>query len=116
MNLRHLPSGTVINADHLLWACEVEGSTRYQLVSETEHTVERGLRLDDFLERVNPEQSPIVDPVINLDKLKPGAACCFSGADGNIQHGFIEHFGVDHATPYVSGTSHGDRFVKDLKN
>lgn len=39
---------------------------------------------------LSPPSSPIVDSVVNLDKLKPGAGCQFT-FEGAVKHGVIEN-------------------------
>lgn len=64
-----------------LWI-EVRSSVEGENEKLENMTVEQ---LDNLL---NPQQSPMVDPVVNLDNLRPGKGCSFT-CEGTHRHGII---------------------------
>lgn len=85
-----LPSGCLLNTAIISYVKE-EGSGIVIFVKDCERPTPESISMDDFLTLLQPQQSPIVSPVVDLDNLKPGAACQFT-YEGQVKHGVIEHF------------------------
>jgi hypothetical protein len=113
MNFITLPSGVHINADKLVWYYSRDSGVRYQLDGDSDPSNEN-MSLTDFQNLLRgPEQSPIVEPVINLDRLKPGSACCFT-YEGTVKHGIVSEFGYSNGAPFIKMIHDGDYYTKFL--
>lgn len=110
MNFIKLPSGTYINAEKVVWAAQVGTELRYRLHGDADNWNTEVMPLDDFLALLQPQGTPIVDCVLNLDKLKPGSACQFT-YEGQVKHGVIEVISHSSSESYIQMISNGDRFI-----
>lgn len=106
-----LPSGLRINTAHIIHYGQSEhvGQVKLVLTDEPTPWLET-LSLEQLDSMLNPPQSPIVSPVIDLDRLKPGAACQFNPHEAKSKHGVIERIEVtDYGDIAIRVTSDGER-------
>jgi hypothetical protein len=113
MNTRFvtLPSGTRINVAHLIHfkQSEHEGQIHLILTDEPTPWLET-MTLEQLDALLHPPQSPIVSPVLDLDRLKPGTACQFT-YEGLVRHGVIHSMDGGSFEPNIYITSHGQSFL-----
>lgn len=85
-----LPSGNIINANLVTWFGEYDNGVRYQLANDGHENFNHEPKLTEnqFLSILQPS-SPIVSPVVDLDKLKHHGSCSFS-FNGLVKHGVVE--------------------------
>jgi hypothetical protein len=111
-----LPSGLRVNTAHILEYREwTQGKTSVtqnvrdpeggMIVFEEDMTAEQ---LDDIL-----RGPAIVDSVVDLDKLEPGKACCFT-MEGRKMHGVIHEICAMEGQPVVIAISDGKKYEYDL--
>lgn len=106
-----LPTGTRINTAHLIHYKQSEHESQIQLVLTDEPTPWlETMTVEEMDALLSPPSSPIIESVVNLDKLKPGAGCQFT-YEGQVKHGVIEAIliGEDEnkEVPYISISSSG---------
>lgn len=104
-----LPSGTAVNTAHIISARREDNGLAI-FTTEGPFMAPEDLTMEAFLALLSPPSSPIVDSVVNLDRLKPGSACQFT-FEGVVKHGVIEGIliGEDafREAPYISISSSG---------
>lgn len=87
---KKLPSGTYLNLNSVQTVYYHMDGVRFCFSSSERDYFDEDMtaeQLDDLL-----RGPAIVDPVINLDKLKENAACQFT-YEGKVKHGVIEEIG-----------------------
>lgn len=110
-----LPSGLRVNTAHILEYRELSlgklsiVQSAYQGLDGRFPQIHEDMTAEQLDALVNG--SPIVDPVINLDKLKRGSACCFT-RDGKVRHGTIEFLKCE---GFIGVMSHGQDFSISLQ-
>jgi hypothetical protein len=105
MNFITLKSGAVINAAHIIHATQSEHAGQIAIVLTDEPTPWlESMSIEDFQNLLRgPAVTPIVSPIVNLDKLRHGEPCSFTYY-GTVKHGVIEEIGYSDTL--------GDSFVK----
>ena len=117
MNFITLKSGAVVNTANIIHVTQSEHQGQIKLVLTDEPTPWlESMSLADFQALLRgPAQTPIASPIVNLDDLKPGKACCFT-REGVVRHGLIEYF--DYTLDGVPGfkvTSDGETYFKPIQ-
>lgn len=111
MNFIKLPSGNAINTEKVVWAVEIDGSTRYRLEGDLEdYSAEPGMLLETFLNLLQPK-SAVITPILELRVPEVGEAVMFRW-EGSNRHGVI--CGRDDENQKVGISSHGVHFQYDL--
>jgi hypothetical protein len=90
MNFILLPSGTLINSANIFTVYPSGDGVMITGTPDGEDRFHEKMSIEDFqnLLRV-PVVTPIVSPIVNLDKLKEGETCSFTYG-GSVFHGVIE--------------------------
>lgn len=97
-----LPSGLRINTAHILHYRYIResdsvGYTRVTLSESNEDGLpfqfDEPMTAAELDALLSPSSSPIVDSVVNLDKLKHGAGCQFT-FEGVVRHGIVDRFEI----------------------
>jgi hypothetical protein len=115
MNFIPLKSGAVINAAHIIHATQSEHAGQIAIVLTDEPTPWlESMSIEDFQNLLRePAVTPIVSPIVNLDKLKKGETCSFTH-EGVVKHGIISGFAYSNGAPYIKMIHDGDYYTKFL--
>jgi hypothetical protein len=113
MNFIKLPSGVVVNTDHIIFVKQSEHEGQIQLVLTDERTPWlESMSIEDFQNLLRgPAVTPMVSFTVDLDKLKPGEPCQFTHENG-VKHGLIERLEVtDYGDIAIRITSDGEPYT-----
>lgn len=107
-----LPSGLRVNTAHIIHYGESEHSGQIKLVLTDEPTPWLETMTAEQLDALLHSGSPIVEAVVNLDRLRIGNACSFSYG-GDVLHGVIHDINYSEplGEPWVQITSHGQLYT-----
>lgn len=116
-----LPSGLRVNTAHIIHygQSEHDGQIKIILTDEPTPWLET-MALFEMDALLQPQGTPIVSPIIDLDKLKPGSACQFS-RDGKTRMGVFNRIGKlrysdqHEGTPYFEVISDGETYQISLQ-
>lgn len=107
-----LPSGLRINTAHIKFFFEnskMPGKTVIHTADSDPPTITEDMTASELDALLSPPSSPIVSPVLDLDRLQPGAACQFT-CDGVNRHGIISSIT---STGVIHILSSGDEYCYD---
>jgi hypothetical protein len=95
MNFIQLPSGAILNPSCVRLVVNSDNGIRIDIgPNEKTDAIYELMSIEDFQNLLcGPAVSPIVSPVIDLDRLRVNAGCCFT-FEGKVKHGVIEEMSI----------------------
>jgi len=110
MNFIKLPSGSRLNTAHIIRVKQSDDPDQIELILTDEPTPWlETMTLEELDALLSPASSPIVEAVVNLDRLREGAGCCFT-YEGLNRHGIIQEIHSGSVEPNIFVLSQGERF------
>lgn len=111
-----LPSGFRVNPAHICGYRGISNIKKTMVIVDWEDgygnkCITEDMTAEQLDSLLSPPQSPIVSPVIDLDRLKPGAPVHFKTPSGEHRHGILEFIGTNYGSAFLSIRSDGEQFT-----
>jgi hypothetical protein len=114
MNFIKLPSGSLLNPVYISHVNREKDGVGIIIYTVHDEVFPESMSIEDFQNLLRePAVTPIVSPIVNLDKLKKGETCSFTH-EGVVKHGIISGFAYSNGAPYIKMIHDGDYYTKFL--
>jgi hypothetical protein len=114
MNFITLPSGSLLNPVYISHVNREKDGVGIIIYTVHDEVFPESMSIEDFQNLLRgPAVTPIVSPIVNLDKLREGEPCSFT-YEGTVKHGIISGFAYSNGAPYIKMIHDGDYYTKFL--